>query len=256
MGLAIKIQVVSATDVGGQYPFVVVCFDGDINNELYKTDATTGGKQAVWNHEFALDLTSNIKAVIAEGKPEPTYLTFFIFDTGAPGTPSLGSAGVLLATVRDTGRAQGDFPVVNGNGTLRLVVTTEKTKRGMDRFSTGQKIAGVAGVGALAAGITALAVNQHKKKKGKKSKTTPTGTRGIGGGESSDENHPEGEEATRSRPWWAGSESSSSSSDEEEAEGGHAEQEYPQAREVAHEAYEESEDGAHEEYGGGEGGDA
>lgn len=182
MGVALNVQILSASDVGGVYPFVVVCFDGDVNNELYKTEATTGGHTATWNHTFELDLTTNIKALVAAGRPEPSYLTFFLFDTGTPGVPPLGSAGVLLATVRDKGRAQGDFPVVNGSGTLRLIVTSEKTNRGRfgflsanagsgdpaeddDKFGNAAKIAGItAGVAALGAGI-GYAVHHNKKKK-------------------------------------------------------------------------------------------
>eukprot|EP00177_Eucheuma_denticulatum_P005915 GFKZ01010777.1.p1 GENE.GFKZ01010777.1~~GFKZ01010777.1.p1 ORF type:complete len:367 (+),score=84.66 GFKZ01010777.1:45-1145(+) len=182
MGISLTVQILSASDVGGVYPFVVVCFDGDVNNELYKTEAATGGHTTTWNHTFELDLTTNIKALVAAGRPEPTYLTFFLFDTGTPGVPSLGSAGVLLATVRDKGRAQGDFPVVNGTGTLRLVVTSEKTNRGRfgflssnagsgdpaeddEKFGNAAKIAGItAGVAALGAGI-GYAVHHNKKKK-------------------------------------------------------------------------------------------
>lgn len=178
MGVAINIQIVSATGVGGVFPFVVVCFDGGVEDELYKTDAVaTSGGAATWNHNFALDLTSNIKAVVANGRPEPTYITFFIFDTGTPGVPALGSAGVLLATVKEHGRAQGDFPVVNGTGSLRLKVTSDKTKKsatqeGHNRFGmTDQQshqakvAAGAVGATALAAGLAGLAVHHKKKKK-------------------------------------------------------------------------------------------
>lgn len=170
MGATINVQILHASNLGGTYPFVVVCFDNDLAHEVYKTAATNGGPTCVWNETFPLDLTSNVKAILADNKPEPTYLTFFIFDTGAPGIPSLGSAGVLLSTVHDTGIAKGDFPIVNGTGTLSLVVESENFKRSWYQTDAA-KIAGVAGavgVGAIAAGLTAMAINNKKKKKDKR----------------------------------------------------------------------------------------
>lgn len=182
MGVSLNVEILSASEVGGVYPFVVVCFDGDIDNEIYKTEATVGGQNATWNHSFQLDLTTNIKAIVAANRPEPSYLTFFLFDTGAQGVPSLGSAGVLLSTVRERGRAQGDFPIVNGTGTLRLVVTSEKTKAGRfglgggtgdpeeddEKFGHAAKVAGItAGVAALSAAGIGYAVHHNKKKKDK-----------------------------------------------------------------------------------------
>lgn len=182
MGVVLNVQIISASDVGGVYPFVVVCFDGDIDNEIYKTEAAVGGQTATWNHSFQLDLTTNVKAITAANRPKPTYLTFFLFDTGTPGVPSLGSAGVLLSTVHERGRAQGDFPIVNGSGTLRLVVASEKTKAGRfgfgggtgdpeeddEKFGSAAKVAGItAGVAALSAAGIGYAVHHNKKKKEK-----------------------------------------------------------------------------------------
>lgn len=183
MGLALNVQILSASDAGGVYPFVSVCFDGDVTNELYKTDATNGGHVATWNHTFQLDLTSNEKALKSAGRSEPTYLTFFLYDTGTQGIPPLGSAGVLLDTVKEHGKAQGDFPIVNGSGTLRLIVTGEKTKRGRfglpaivggtgDPIEDDEKFGNAARVAGAAAGLAALgglgyAVHQKRKKKKK-----------------------------------------------------------------------------------------
>lgn len=189
-----------------------MCFDGDIDNEIYKTEATVGGKTATWNHTFQLDLSTNVKAIVAANRPEPTYLTFFLFDTGTPGVPSLGSAGVLLSTVHDRGRAQGDFPIVNGTGTLRLVVTSEKTKPGRlgfgggtgdpeeddEKFENAAKIAGItAGVAALGAAGIGYAVH-HKKKKDK------------------DNEGDDGGEKKKKKKWFSALRSGSSSSSEED----------------------------------------
>lgn len=166
----INVEIVSANDVGGVYPFVVACFDNDLSNEVFKTSATTGGPKAIWQSDntFTVDLTNVIKNLKADDKPEPTYLTFFVFDTGAPGIPSLGSAGVLLATVRDKGIAKGDFPIVNGSGSLTIIVSAEKGRAGGWFQSDNAKLAGTVGavgLGALAAGLGAMAVNKRREKK-------------------------------------------------------------------------------------------
>lgn len=208
MGLHIDVRILNASDVGGVYPFVVVCFDGDIENELFKTEATMGGKRAVWNASFPLDLTSLIKKRVKSGAPEPTYLTFFLFDTGTAGIPSLGSAGVLLSTVRDTGRAQGDFVVVNGTGTLSLSVTKKKEEEEGFLHSDKAKVAGVVGgVTALAAGLGAAALHSRKKKKKQEAGENEAGG-GSGGGDSDAQNGEEdGDDSSTdheraARPWW------------------------------------------------------
>lgn len=161
----VKVEIMSATRVGGRYPFVAACLDDDLSNELFKTKATTGGPTATWNETFDLDLALAIKNHRADGKPEPSYLTFFLFDTGAEGIPSLGSAGVLLQTLYDNQVAEGDFPVINGNnGVLTLVVRQADDKRWYSG-NVAKIAAGAVGVGAITAGLTALAVNKKKKKK-------------------------------------------------------------------------------------------
>lgn len=153
------------------YPFVVVCFDGDVNNEVHKSEAAVGGETCTWNSAFDLDLTVQIKNLVAAGHAEPTYLTFFLFDTGQTGIPSLGSAGVLLSTVQEHGIAQGDFPVVNGTGTINITVSSTKYKSDEEQswYQTNTaKIAAGTGVAALAAGVAGLTFNQIRKKKKKK----------------------------------------------------------------------------------------
>lgn len=167
--LNVEVQIKSGTNIGGVSPFVVVCFDNDLSNELYKSGAASGGRKCVWDERFTLDLTTAMKNAVADGRPEPSYLTFNVFDAGVPGMPSLGSAGVMLATVRDQGVAQGDFPIVNGMGTIALVVGQgpESDKKGWVH-SDAAKVAGIAGavgVGALALGLTARHYNNKKKNK-------------------------------------------------------------------------------------------
>lgn len=226
MGIVYHVSVVSATGVGGIYPFVVACFDGNIDKELFKTHATNAGEIAYWNFEHVIDLKTEMAARQEANQPEPTYLTFFLFDTGAPGIPSLGSAGVLLSTVKEKGTAQGEFPIVNGTGTLNVVVRLDKMRRGQLLSATNAqageqeegvfggynaaKIAGVVGAGALAAGLAGVAIHQVRKKK----KNEGEEGEGEEGAEEED-----GEQRSGAggffRNWW---DSSSSSSDEDKAE--------------------------------------
>lgn len=160
------VQIVSANGVRGRNPFVVVCLDEDIDNELYKSNSTYGGQVAKWNESFDLDLALKTKNHIADGKPEPSYLTFFLFDAGTKGYPSLGSAGVLLKTLHANQIAEGDFPIINGNGgTLSLVVKADEERKKWYATNAAKYTAGALGVGAITAGLTAYAVKQKKKKK-------------------------------------------------------------------------------------------
>lgn len=162
--MKVNVQIVSASNLNGVFPFVVVCFDNDLENEVFKTSATYGGPLAVWNESFEIDLASHVRKIVDSGKPEPAYLTFFMFDTGVENIPALGSAGVRLSTVRENGTAKGDFPVINGSGTLALVVDSMESEKWYQTNKGKIAAAGAAvGVGALAAGLTAMAVNKKKK---------------------------------------------------------------------------------------------
>ncbi|PXF47205.1 hypothetical protein BWQ96_02980 [Gracilariopsis chorda] len=162
--LQLKVNLLSGRNVGGKFPFAVVCFDGDISHELFKSRATNQqGGVAVWNESFTVDLTTELKALHAENRPEPKYLTFFLFDTGTAGIPSLGCAGVLLSNVHERGKSAGDFPVVKGSGSLALEVVLDKD----DSFihSNAAKITGAVAGTAAVAGLGAFAINKYRKKK-------------------------------------------------------------------------------------------
>ncbi|PXF47204.1 hypothetical protein BWQ96_02979 [Gracilariopsis chorda] len=160
----LTVQVTSGANLGGIYPFVVVCFDGNVAQELHKTAAVRmEGNKATWNETFTIDLTTHMKNMAADGRGEPKYLTFFVFDTGAQDVPSLGSAGVLLDTVKEHGRAHGDFQMVNGTGSLSLAVLSEKAdKEGFFQSDKGKTAAKVGGA-AVAIGLGALAVHKYRK---------------------------------------------------------------------------------------------
>lgn len=164
MGLEVNVQIRSGSNIGGKYPFIVVCFDNDLSNEVYKTASSPGGSQVIWNDAFTVDLKTQFKRILTDGKKDPAYMTFFIFDRGVQGSPSLGSAGVRISLLRETGRVEGDFPVVNGQGTLNLSVEGEKTRFDWVYSDKAKFAAGAVGIGAVAAGLTAVALNQRKKK--------------------------------------------------------------------------------------------
>lgn len=157
-------QVTSGSNLGGVHPFVVVCFDGNVAEELHKTAAVRmESNSATWNETFTIDLTTHMKNLMADGRPEPRYLTFFVFDRGMPDVPSLGSAGVLLDTVKEHGRAHGDFQMVNGSGSLSLAVVSEKAdKEGFFQSDKGKTAAKVGGA-AVALGLSAFAVHKYRK---------------------------------------------------------------------------------------------
>lgn len=177
MGIKLEIHILSGNDIGGQSPFVVVGLDKHLKPELYKTTAAPGtgsgsGGQCTWNEVFELDLTTAMKNVLADGHPEPTYITFNIFDAGVQGFPSLGSAGVLLESIKAKGSVEGEFPVVNGTGSLALSVGPPSSKRGWVHSDGAKKagIAGAVGVGIVAAGLTARHfINKKKEKDANKS---------------------------------------------------------------------------------------
>lgn len=192
MGIKLEVQIQSGSDIGGISPFIVVGLDKHLKPELYKTAAAPGGgpsssSQVVWNETFNLDLTTAMKNVIADGHPEPTYITFNIFDAGVQGFPSLGSAGVLLDTIKANGNAEGEFPVVNGTGSIALSVGPPNNKRSWVTSDNAKKagIAGAVGVGIVAAGLTARHfINKKKEKDGstKQSNQVQAAYSGASGG--------------------------------------------------------------------------
>lgn len=160
----VSVTIQSALGIGGIHPFVVVCYDNEIDNEIFKTPSFISQQDLQINQQFTLDLLEQDKS-----RPSPpAYLCFFIYDRGVQGVPSLGSAGVLLDTLREKGAVQGDFPVVNGNGMLRLDVQGGNEEKSWYKTDTA-KVAGIVGVGALtaAAGVGLSAFVGNKKKKNK-----------------------------------------------------------------------------------------
>lgn len=220
---SVSVTIESALGIGGIYPFIAVCLDNDTSNELYKTAAKTGGQSPVkFNEVFDFNLAFHDKSRLSQGRPLPIYLTFYLYDVGDDNIPSLGSCGVLLETIRQTGVSTGDWQIINGTGKLSLFVTalpgrpqpSQQPQYGMAQppyqtqvnqlqlqqqqqqfrlqqqqqqqqqlkqqeadqnnnsgggkswYKTdGAKVAaGIVGVGAIAAGVAAVAVGNKKKK--------------------------------------------------------------------------------------------
>lgn len=166
MGLKLQVHIMSGNNVAAQSPFVVVGLDKHLKPELYKTTAAAGGAVCTWDEDFELDFTTAMKNIIADGHPEPTYLTFNVFDAAIEGFPSVGSAGVLLENIKEHGSAQGEFPLVNGTGSLNLAVGPPEKKGWIHTKQA--KTVGVVGAvaaGALAATLTARHIHNKKKEK-------------------------------------------------------------------------------------------
>lgn len=200
----VSVTIESGLGISGIYPFIAVCLDDDTKNELFKTGAKNNGQSTPvkFNESFEFNLAMYDRSRLSQGRPLPRYLTFFLYDVGDDTIPSVGSAGVLLDTVRQNGTSSGDFQVINGTGKLSLFVTAQhhqmaglgqgqmqlyqhpgntqnnmlnkvqqdQSNSGKSWYKTdGAKIAaGVVGVGALAAGVAAVAVGSKKKKNRKK----------------------------------------------------------------------------------------
>lgn len=172
MGLKLKIHIGKGVDIGGDNigrvnPFVVVCFDEHIDDEMYKSKSAGPGREHVWNESFTIDFTHEMKNALAAGYPEPTYITFNVFDANQPDVPSIGSAGVLISSIQEDGFAAGDFPVVNGTGFLTLAVG-DPPKQGWIHSPAAKKagLATAAGAAVLAIGLTARHYRNKKKGNG------------------------------------------------------------------------------------------
>lgn len=177
MGIKLRIHIQKGTDIGGDHvgrvnPFVVVCFDEHLDDEMYKTNSantpqvstSSNSREHIWDETFTIDFTHEMKNAIANGYKEPTYITFNVFDSDNPGLPNLGSAGVMISKIRDEGFAAGDFPIVNGTGFLTLSVG-DPPKHPWISSPVAKKagIATAAGAAVLAIGLTARHYRNKKK---------------------------------------------------------------------------------------------
>lgn len=206
MGRKIHVAIKSAKglknpDGGGDIadPFVVICFDSKVSQELGRTKVVPNTQNPTWNYKEEIDVSSAIKKLVESGNGEPKMLTFCVYDADTDKARPLGIAGISFQELNKLGEKEGDFPVFYGTGSVNAHV---KMKKKSDKDWA--KVAGGVAVGATALGIAgALLYNKDKKKK-----------EGENGEGSSSKEDGKGK-SNLLKKWW---EESSSSSDEEKTE--------------------------------------
>lgn len=176
MGRSLKIAINSAHDLrnadedeGGESdPYVIVCFDNKVDQELCRTKTAEDTSSPEWNETFDVDVTKHIETVIEETGEEPKTITFCVYDGDADGSEPLGVAGIPFEDLVRKGKIEGDLDVYQGSGVINASVEMKKVKIGsMLTQDAAVKIAGgVAGVAALGA-IGGYLYTKHKKKKDK-----------------------------------------------------------------------------------------
>lgn len=174
MGRTLTVTVHSARDLanadadeGGQSdPYVIVCFDNKVDQELGRTPTVEDTSEPQWDHTFEVDITSHIQAAVDEGKEEPTMITFCVYDGDAGESEALGVAGIAFKELAQKGKIEGDLPVFMGSGTINVSVSMKKVKK--DSMLTNDTLlkigGGVAGAVAIGA-IGGFLYKKHQKKK-------------------------------------------------------------------------------------------
>lgn len=180
MGRTLHIKVVSATGLrnadaeeGGESdPFVVVCFDNKVSQELCRTTTASDTSDPEWNEEFDIDITAPIEQAIAETEEEPKMLTFCVYDRDGEldaETEPLGVSGVSFSDLVKSGKFEGELPVFLGEGSITVELALKKVKKSsMLKDNAALKIAGgVVGTAAVGA-LGYYLFNRYQKKKEKK----------------------------------------------------------------------------------------
>lgn len=176
MGRSLAITVVSARELrnadaeeGGQSdPFVIVCFDNKVNQELGRTDTVEDSDCPEWNHSFEVDVTPHMEKAIEEDGEEPKMLTFCVYDGDAESSEPLGVSGISFSSLLKTGKYEGELPVFLGSGFITVSVSMKKVKKdSMLKSDAALKIAGGVAGAAAAAGLGYWLYNRYQKKKEK-----------------------------------------------------------------------------------------
>lgn len=155
-------------ELGQTDAFCVVCFDGNVSQELGRTEIAPETANPEWEHTFEVDVSKHIETVVEETGSEPEKLTFCLYDGDEGSVEPLGIAGVDFSDLVKEGKFEGDLPVIQGSGIVSVSVEMKKVKIGsMFKEDAALKIAGgVAGAAALGALGTYL-FKRHEKKKQK-----------------------------------------------------------------------------------------
>lgn len=214
MGRKLSITVRKATglnnadaDEGGiSDPFVIVCFDNKVDQELGRTDPAPDTTDPVWNHTFDVDVSDHIKSAVEATGEEPKMITFCVYDHDAGEAEPLGVAGVAFGDLVKTGKWEGETPVYMGRGSVDVEVTMKKAKM----TSMLKDNAAVIGGGALGAaavgGLGYYLFNRYKKKKtAEEENEVEEGSARAGGmqyGYNVDDDDDDEEERDTMKKWW------------------------------------------------------
>lgn len=213
MGRTLNITIHSARELlnadgdelGQTDAFVVVCFDGDVNHELGRTEIAPETTNPEWEYTFEADVSKQIETIVEETGAEPEKLTFCLYDGDETQVEPLGIAGVDFSDLVKEGKFDGDLPIVQGSGIISVTVEMKKAKIGsMFKDSAALKIAGgVAGVAALGA-LGAYLYKRQEKKKAKISEAEGEENvrTGLEYGANVDDDDDDDEDKDNLKKWW------------------------------------------------------
>lgn len=213
MGRTLNISVNSARDLrnadedeGGQSdPFVVVCFDKKVDQELCRTQVASDTSNPEWNETFEVDVTKHIKTVVDETGEEPEMITFCVYDGDVYSSEPLGVAAVRFEELVKKGKVGGDLEVMDGTGVVNAAVEMRKVKiSSMLKDNAAVKIAGgVVGVAAVSAlGAYLYKRYQTKKDKLAEQEGVEQPRTGIVYGANIDDEEDDEEDKDNLKKWW------------------------------------------------------
>lgn len=213
MGRTINISINSARDLrnadedqGGQSdPYVIVCFDKNVEQELCRTRVASETLCPEWNETFDVDITKHIQTVVDETGEEPQKITFCVYDGDVTENEALGIAAVSFDELVKKGKVGGDLEVVDGTGIVNASVKMHKVKiSSMLKDNAAVKIAG--GVVGVAA-VSALGAYMYKRYQTKKDKLAEEEGEdeprtGIVYGANVDDDDDDEEDKDNLKKWW------------------------------------------------------
>lgn len=214
MGRTIHITVHSAqglinadADEGGQSdPFVVICFDANVNKEIARTETASDTSSPEWNQSFEVDITKHIETVIEETGDEPEKLTFCVYDGDVSEAQPLGMASLDFSDLVKAGKYEGELPVEEGGeGSISVTVEMKKVKIGSmlkenAALSIAGGVVGVAALGALSAYLYKR--YENKKVKNEEREDVDDPRTGIVYGANVDDDDDDEEDKGNFKKWW------------------------------------------------------
>lgn len=213
MGRTLSITVHSAKDLrnadadegGISDPYVIVCFDNKVDQELGRTPTVENTVDPTWDYSFDVDITKHIQAAVDEGKEEPKMITFCVYDGDAGESEALGVAGLSFTDLVKKGSVcEEELKVFQGCGSITVSASLKKvTKSSMLTGDAAVKIAGgVAGAAAVGA-LGAYLYGRYQKKKTKAEEAEGEDNRtGMAYGHYTDSDSEDEENKGNIKKWW------------------------------------------------------